>query len=52
MERIEIGGFTLAELGSEAAPQLWRRGGFPLAWLARSEPDSLAWRKQLGAFHG
>jgi predicted AAA+ superfamily ATPase len=46
MERIEIGGFTLSELGPEAAPKLWRRGGFPLAWLARSEPDSLAWRKQ------
>ena len=46
MERIEIGGFTLAELGPQAAPKLWRRGGFPLAWLARSEQDSLAWRKQ------
>ncbi|NCQ35061.1 ATP-binding protein [bacterium] len=46
MERIEIGGFTLAELGPEAALKLWRRGGFPLAWLARTEQDSLAWRKQ------
>ena len=46
MERIEIGGFTLAELGAEALPKLWRRGGFPLAWLARTEQDSLAWRKQ------
>ncbi len=46
MERIEIGGFTLAELGPEAAPTLWRRGGFPLAYLARTEEDSLAWRKQ------
>ena len=46
MERIEIGGFTLAELGADAARKLWRRGGFPLAWLARTEQDSLAWRKQ------
>jgi len=46
MERIEIGGFTLAELGPEAAAKLWRRGGFPLAWLARNEPDCNAWRKQ------
>lgn len=46
VERIEIGGFTLAELGAEAAATLWHRGGFPLAYLARSEPDSVAWRKQ------
>ncbi len=46
MERIEIGGFTLAEVGAEAASKLWRRGGFPLAFLARSEADSIAWRKQ------
>lgn len=46
MERIEIGGFTLAELGADSAQKLWRRGGFPLANLARSEHDSLAWRKQ------
>lgn len=46
LERIEIGGFTLEELGPESAPVLWRRGSFPPAYLARSERDSLAWRKQ------
>lgn len=46
MERIEIGGFALAELGAGAADKLWRRGGFPRAYLARSERDSVAWRKQ------
>jgi len=46
MERIEIGGFALAELGADAADRLWRRGGFPRAYLARSEGDSIAWRKQ------
>ncbi len=46
MERIALGGFTLAELGPESAPRLWRRGGFPLAYLARSEDDSGSWRKQ------
>jgi hypothetical protein len=46
MERIEIGGFTLSELGPESAHKLWRRGGLPLAYLARTEEDSLAWRKQ------
>jgi hypothetical protein len=46
MERIEIGGFTVAELGAESSHTLWRRGGFPLSYLARTEQDSLAWRKQ------
>jgi len=46
MERIEIGGFTMAEVGSEAAARLWRRGGFPRAHLASTEADSVAWRKQ------
>jgi uncharacterized protein len=45
-ERIEIGGFTLEEVGPRAAAKLWRRGGFPLSHLARSEADSVAWRKQ------
>jgi predicted AAA+ superfamily ATPase len=46
MERIEIGGFTLSELGADAADTLWRRGAFPRAYLARREVDSVAWRKQ------
>lgn len=46
MERIEISGFTLAELGPDSIHALWRRGGFPLAFLARTERDSIAWRKQ------
>ncbi len=46
MERIALGGFTLVELGVESASRLWRRGGFPLAYLARSEDDSRSWRKQ------
>jgi len=46
VERIEIGGFTLAELGPEAADTLWHRGAFPKAYLARSEADSAVWRRQ------
>ena len=45
-ERIEIGGFTLSELGADAVDALWQRGGFPRAYLADSERDSMAWRKQ------
>ena len=45
MERIVIGGFSLAELGYEAEQQLWLRGGFPLSILADSDADSITWRK-------
>ena len=46
MERVEIGGFTLSELGSNSAGGLWRRGGLPRAYLARTEEDSVTWRKE------
>jgi predicted AAA+ superfamily ATPase len=45
METLSIGGFTLMELGAQAESVLWRRGGFPLAYLASSEVNSNAWRK-------
>ncbi len=45
MERIVIGGFYLAELGSEAEQQLWLRGGLPLSFLAESDINSITWRK-------
>jgi predicted AAA+ superfamily ATPase len=45
MERIVIGGFSMAELGSEAEQQLWLRGGLPLSFLAESDVNSIAWRK-------
>ena len=45
LEMISIGGFSLAEVGLEASGQHWLRGGFPLSFLAASETDSLAWRK-------
>ncbi len=45
MERVTIGGFSRQELTAEAEQRLWLRGGFPLAYLAKSETDSLAWRK-------
>ena len=36
----------MADLGAAAQDQHWRRGGFPLSFIARSESDSLAWRRQ------
>jgi hypothetical protein len=45
IETIPLGGFSLAEVGTPALAQHWLRGGFPLSFLALSEADSLAWRK-------
>ena len=45
-EWIRIGGFSLAELRPKAASTLWRRGAFPRAYLARTEADSVAWRRE------
>ena len=39
-------GFRLGDLGPRAQGRLWLRGGFPLAYTARSEGDSVAWRRQ------
>lgn len=48
-ERIQIGGFTLAEVADTTdaetpSARLWRRGGYPVSFLANSEDDSLVWR--------
>jgi uncharacterized protein len=45
VEFIEMSGFDLEETGSDAWQSLWLRGGFPRAFLANSEDDSLAWRE-------
>jgi predicted AAA+ superfamily ATPase len=46
IERIDMGGFSLAEVGVRSQRRHWMRGGFPLSYLARSDGDSFAWRKQ------
>ncbi len=45
LEFIELHGFDLSEIGSEAWDALWLRGGFPRSFLANSEDDSRAWRE-------
>jgi predicted AAA+ superfamily ATPase len=45
MERVTLGGFTLAEVGEAAEERLWLRGGLPLSHLAGREEDSVAWRR-------
>jgi len=50
VEQMTIGGFTLNEVGADSlhVRRLWLRGGFPRSFLARSEPDSFAWRRSFG----
>lgn len=45
MEKLDLRGFSLQELGGDQQQQHWLRGGFPLSFLAASEEDSLIWRK-------
>src|SRR5258708_167869 len=46
LETIPLEGFRLSDLGADAQNRHWLRGGFPLAYTPRSEPDSVAWRRQ------
>lgn len=46
VERIALGGFSLAEVGADASERLWLRGGFPLSFLAKSQRDSQVWRRE------
>lgn len=42
----ELGGLTLDEVAGDHR-KLWRRGGFPRSYLARTEAASFAWRDEL-----
>jgi hypothetical protein len=46
VEVVEVGGFDLGEVGAGQQQALWQRGGYPPAFLAASDADSLAWRLQ------
>ena len=46
IEILPLEGFRLADLRATAQSRHWLRGGFPLAFTARSEADSLTWRRQ------
>ncbi|MCX7044120.1 MAG: ATP-binding protein [Candidatus Sumerlaeota bacterium] len=45
IEILQLGGLSLADVGAKPYDRHWLRGAFPLAFLARTEADSLAWRK-------
>ena len=44
IQTIELKGFSVAEVGAGQLARLWRRGGFPLSFTARSERESVQWR--------
>jgi predicted AAA+ superfamily ATPase len=46
LETVPLEGFRLADLGIKAMDRHWLRGGLPLAYTARSEGDSISWRRQ------
>lgn len=41
---IQLGGFTVDEVGMENWKSLWLRGGFPESFIRPNEEDSLIWR--------
>ena len=46
LETVPLEGLRLADLGAPAQTRHWLRGGFPLAVTARTDADSLTWRRQ------
>jgi len=42
----ELDGFRLDEVGVDRLSRLWLRGGFPRAFLARTEAESVRWREE------
>lgn len=42
---VDLGGFDLSEVGAANWRRLWLQGGFPRAYLAKSEARSLSWRR-------
>ncbi|MBI2291194.1 MAG: ATP-binding protein, partial [Betaproteobacteria bacterium] len=41
----ELPGLSVREVGLKMAARLWLRGGFPRAFLARSDAQSMQWRQ-------
>ena len=46
LETVPLEGFRLGDLGAGWQDRHWLRGGFPLSYTARSEADSVHWRRQ------
>jgi len=50
---LELSPFSMTEVGAgkEAVQRLWRRGGYPDSYLAKSEADSYQWREAFVQTH-
>ena len=46
LETVPLEGVRLTDLGASAQSRHWLRGGFPLSYAARTETDSLVWRRE------
>ena len=46
LETVHLEGFRLGDLGPTAQNRHWLRGGFPLAYTAKSDTNSLVWRRR------
>ena len=42
----ELSGFSIDEVGADKLDRLWLRGGFPRSFTARSNSESLEWRRE------
>jgi predicted AAA+ superfamily ATPase len=42
---LHVAGFSVEEVGPSHLDRLWLRGGFPRSFLARSDQESLRWRR-------
>lgn len=42
---VDLGGFSLAEVGTGERARLWTRGGFPRSFLAPDDRGSMVWRE-------
>ena len=45
IELVSMSGFSLSELGTSFQQIHWLRGSFPPAYLAQTDTDSIAWRR-------
>lgn len=46
VELLPLEGFRLIDVGEEKQGRHWLRGGFPLSFTAKTENDSMVWRRQ------
>jgi len=46
IEMVPLEGLRLEDVGMQSLDRHWIRGGFPISYIARNDPDSFQWRRQ------